>query len=585
MNASQQQLQRLIQLYRLRDLYILKDNIGLEFNHMHYNKPARKIDHVFNKALKEEIANVVDGTGSNVKTVKELKNIIPEALKQQQKTLVKNPDRFINHAVKSNSKDYGKILQNRVKKETHGLTAKIEQERIKTTYEGLLDNKLKKELYRNLKGKVAARPKNIVKDALHTNQSNIGFIKALNEGYLYKEWMNGRKIMMRGGTKKSRTRPWHRASIIDTVPVDEYFDIYGSYHAQLMYPGDLNGGAENVANCRCWSRYTNTKPTGMSSKGNGGTKTLTGKGNVQSFTDLWKQKLTAKSNGSSKRSKSNSKLKELRVNNDNYDRTKVYFEEKPKNNKTSKKDKQSITTKIKNKITSLTSKTKDKFKEIKSYLNENKNNLRSRLNKNQVEELKKEYYDYTKAFNRNVEKAQKILKQLYPLPKLIPNEKRFLVEWGIDSGSLNEYLRELYEVSSSQEMYFNSYIKHLNNGINKFNNIKHKTMLHRRVSNDFYIVDVGEIGIFETPISTSFNDYAIKKKNYGDFHITILAPTGSNGAYLEEFMKKYDHDNHDHEEWLLPINTPYKTLYKNYKTKEAVIILTKLSDLNEQTKI
>lgn len=120
---------------------------------------------------------------------------------------------------------------------------------------------------------------------------------------------------------------------------------------------------------------------------------------------------------------------------------------------------------------------------------------------------------------------------------------------------------------------FNSYIKHLNNGINKFNNIKHKTILHRRVSNDFYIADVGEIGIFETPISTSFNDYAIKKKNYGDFHITILAPTGSNGAYLEEFMKKYNKDNHDHEEWLLPINTPYKTLYKNYKTKEAVIIL------------
>lgn len=373
MNASQQQLQRLIQLYRLRDLYILKDNIGLEFNHMHFNKPARKIDHVFNKALKEEIANVVDGTGSNVKTVKELKNIIPEALKQQQKTLVKNPDRFIKHAVKSNSKDYGKILQNRVKKETHGLTAKIEQERIKTTYEGLSNTALKKELYRNFKGKVAARPKNIVKDALHTNQSNIGFIKALNEGYLYKEWMNGRRIMMRGGTKKSRTRPWHRASIIDTVPVDEYFDIYGSYHAQLMYPGDLNGGAENVANCRCWSRYTNTKPTGMKSKGNGGIKRISGNGTFQSFTDLWKQKLTAKSNGSSKRSKSNSKLKELRVNNDNYDRTKVYFEEKPKNNKTSKKDKQSITTKIKNKITSLTSKTKRILKKpISKLRNKNK---------------------------------------------------------------------------------------------------------------------------------------------------------------------------------------------------------------------
>ena len=432
MNASQQQLQRLIQLYRLRDLYILKDNIGLEFNHMHYNKPARKIDHVFNKALKEEIANVVDGTGSNVKTVKELKNIIPEALKQQQKTLVKNPDRFIKHAVKSNSKDYGKILQNRVKKETHNLTAKIEQERIKTTYEGLLDNKLKKELYRNLKGKVAARPKNIVKDALHTNQSNIGFIKALNEGYLYKEWMNGRKIMMRGGTKKSRTRPWHRASIIDTVPVDEYFDIYGSYHAQLMYPGDLNGGAENVANCRCWSRYTNTKPTGMKSKGNGGIKRIIGNGTAQSFTDLWKQKLTAKSNGSSKRSKNNSKLKELRVNNDNYDRTKVYFEEKPKNNKTSKKDKQSITTKIKNKITSLTSKTKNILKKpISKLRNKNKSSNIAR----QVENGSP--YDNIKS--KNPEEVKKKLRK--ELPEVFSDKAIDTIakEWEKRFGADKEY--------------------------------------------------------------------------------------------------------------------------------------------------
>ena len=104
-----------------------------------------------------------------------------------------------------------------------------------------------------------ARLKNIVKDSIHTNESNISFIQALNEGYSYKVWMNGRS--------KGKTRPWHRARIIASVPIDEYFDIYGSYHAELMYPGDLNGGAENVANCRCWLRYTNNRPSNLRRKG------------------------------------------------------------------------------------------------------------------------------------------------------------------------------------------------------------------------------------------------------------------------------------------------------------------------------
>lgn len=341
MYASQQHLQILRNLYRLRELYILKDNIGLEFNNMHYNKPARKIDHVFNKALKEEIANVVDGTGNNIKPAKELKNTLSDALKQQQKTLIKNPDRYIKHAVKSNTKDYNKILQNRIKKETHSLSSKIEQERFKTAYEGLSNTKLKKELYSNLKGAGAIRPKRIIKDALHTNQSNIGFIKALDDGYLYKDWNNGRMIGITGGSRKSRTRPWHRR--IKTVPIDDYFDIYGSYHAQLMYPGDLNGGAENVANCRCWSRYTNTKPTDLGRKGNGGIKRITN-GSVQSFTDLWKQKLTPKSN--SKSTKRNSKPFKLQANNDNNDKTKIYYT-KNHDNKSSKQDKNNLFSKIK----------------------------------------------------------------------------------------------------------------------------------------------------------------------------------------------------------------------------------------------
>ena len=38
-------------------------------------------------------------------------------------------------------------------------------------------------------------------------------------------------------------------------------------------------------------------------------------------------------------------------------------------------------------------------------------------------------------------------------------------------------------------------------------------------------------------------------------------------------MKKGNNKNHNLDEWLLPLGTKYRTLYKNYKTKKAVIIL------------
>ena len=164
------------------------------------------------------------------------------------------------------------------------------------------------------------------------------------------------------------------------------------------------------------------------------------------------------------------------------------------------------------------------------------------------------------------------MNNLYKIPKnLIPSEINFLVTWGEDSGPLNNYLRGNDKVSFDLMRYFANYIKNLNNAINKYSNIKYNTSLHRRVNEDFYIADVGKEGIFTTPISTTFNKNAIN--NYGEFHITVLAPAGSDGAYIEEIMKRENTENHNHDEWLLPINTKYKTLYKDYGSKEAVIML------------
>ena len=47
---------------------------------------------------------------------------------------------------------------------------------------------------------------------------------------------------------EERTRATHLAADGDEVGMEEYFDVGGE---ALLYPGDPNGSAENVINCRC----------------------------------------------------------------------------------------------------------------------------------------------------------------------------------------------------------------------------------------------------------------------------------------------------------------------------------------------
>lgn len=64
---------------------------------------------------------------------------------------------------------------------------------------------------------------------------------------VYKRWV---------ATDDERTRPWHVEADGQEVPLNEPFIVGGE---ELMYPGDENGSAENVINCRC-TMITISKP-------------------------------------------------------------------------------------------------------------------------------------------------------------------------------------------------------------------------------------------------------------------------------------------------------------------------------------
>ena len=256
---NKQQLEYLLRIRKIREVMVVKDNIHLTYKYKNRNQAFKQVENLQDKIINHVIDDVLFGNVGELKNIeKTTSKIINDTLVNERKRIHRIDDRFVNHAVKSNTEIYSKFFNNRLNNIKYSLQLRIEEELRKNSIRNLSDSEIRKILSEKYADTGKARLKNIVKDSIHTNESNISFIQALNEGYSYKVWMNGRS--------KGKTRPWHRARIIDSVPIDEYFDIYGSYHAELMYPGDLNGGAENVANCRCWLRYTNRTPSNLKSK-------------------------------------------------------------------------------------------------------------------------------------------------------------------------------------------------------------------------------------------------------------------------------------------------------------------------------
>ena len=259
MYTNQQRILYARQLKRLHELYVVKSNIHLTYKYKNQNKAIANAQSLQDKIINAIIDDAVYGNRDKIRNIDStIQELMTTTLENERKRIHHKDDRYVVRAVELNAEKYSQILSNRINREAIKLEQKIESEMRSGLHDGLSEHETRKVLKEKYGNTAKARIKNIIKDSVHTNESNIGWINALNEGYSYKVWMNGQG--------KGKVRAWHRAKLIAPVPIDEYFDIYGSYHAQAMYPGDLYAGAENVANCRCWLRYTNRRPEGLGEK-------------------------------------------------------------------------------------------------------------------------------------------------------------------------------------------------------------------------------------------------------------------------------------------------------------------------------
>lgn len=254
----QQRLEYARKLKRLHELYVIKDNIHLTYKYKNQNKAIHNAHSLQDNIINSIIDDAVYGNANAIKNIDStIEKLMTSTLENERKRIHHQNDKYVNRAVELNSERYTKILTNRINTEAIKLERKIESELRSGIHNSLNEAQTRTVLQEKYQDTAKARIRNIIRDSVHTNESNISFINALNEGYNYKIWMNGRS--------KGKTRAWHKAKLIAPVPIEEYFDIYGPYgHKESMYPGDLYSGAENVANCRCWLRYTNRRPEGLS---------------------------------------------------------------------------------------------------------------------------------------------------------------------------------------------------------------------------------------------------------------------------------------------------------------------------------
>lgn len=258
----QQRLEYARKLKRLHELYVIKDNIHLTYKYKNQNKAIHNAHSLQDKIINSIIDDAVYGNANAIKNIDStIEKLMTSTLENERKRIHHQKDKYVNRAVELNSERYTKILTNRINTEAIKLERKIESELRSGVHNGLSESQTRNVLQEKYQDTAKARIRNIIRDSVHTNESNISFINALNEGYNYKIWMNGRS--------KGKTRAWHKAKLIAPVLIEDYFDIYGPYgHKESMYPGDLYSGAENVANCRCWLRYTNRRPEGLSKTSN-----------------------------------------------------------------------------------------------------------------------------------------------------------------------------------------------------------------------------------------------------------------------------------------------------------------------------
>ncbi|SFL65786.1 ADP-ribosyltransferase exoenzyme [Methanobrevibacter olleyae] len=293
----------------------------------------------------------------------------------------------------------------------------------------------------------------------------------------------------------------------------------------MLYPGDLEGGAENVANCRCWLQFTNITPSNLKTRG-----TIQINPNVNLTTN---------------------NAKTYSVNTESKGKTR-----KPNINEyTSSNKKQGLFSKIKTRILNIGNKNTSKI--TKPEIKSNKNSININYNKDPhkvVEVNNKKIYGVGESIedklafsNKWAIKKSDLSKKEYNFVKLYSGDvtkilNNYLREIAIEP---NNFKRKLIHAKfmikwnkfrfkyPKEYMPLNEYLKISETIFEKGKVLDEDLVLVRRQSRP--LSDYANEGIYHSDafLSTSIS-MNVKPELYGPYINLIVVPKGTKIFYIEK---------------------------------------------------
>lgn len=174
MYTNQQRILYARQLKRLHELYVVKSNIHLTYKYKNQNKAIANAQSLQDKIINAIIDDAVYGNSDKIRNIDStIQELMTTTLENERKRIHHKDDRYVDRAVELNAEKYSQILSNRINREAIKLEQKIESEMRSGLHDGLSEHETRKALKEKYGNTAKARIKNIIKDSVHTNESNI----------------------------------------------------------------------------------------------------------------------------------------------------------------------------------------------------------------------------------------------------------------------------------------------------------------------------------------------------------------------------------------------------------------------------
>lgn len=242
MITKEQKLETLFHLKHQLNHYIILKRVPWQLVRME-TRLNRRLNTIFNKMINNLLRDPLY-TGRDVEEMVRgaYGSVIPSTYHQATLEISKLPGIDVSSAIKGPS-SWGKLMEDRTFKASERTIDRMTGDVLGKMREHVTDGKSQDKTIKELSNELRDMKRYELQRITKTETHSI-YMEAKQDLFNKVDVIVGKEWVITG----DNTRPWHEEADGQVVPFDEPFSVMDE---ELMYPGDMDGSAENVINCYC----------------------------------------------------------------------------------------------------------------------------------------------------------------------------------------------------------------------------------------------------------------------------------------------------------------------------------------------